>query len=466
MKVYNTLTRKKEEFIPITQGEVKMYVCGPTVYNFFHIGNGRTFIVFDTIRRYFEYRGYKVKFVQNFTDVDDKLIKKANEENITLRQIGDKYISEYYKDADGLNIKRATVNPRATEYIDEIIKFVEELIHKGFAYEVDGDVYFSTKNFTTYGKLSGQNLDDLQAGARISVDERKKDSMDFAIWKAKKEGEPGWECPWGEGRPGWHIECSCMAKNILGDTIDIHAGGSDLVFPHHENEIAQSEALTGKTFANYWMHSAFVNINNEKMSKSLNNFFTAREILERYDADVIRFLMLSGHYRVQLNFSEDLLESAKASVERLYNAVSNLENLLEESCVEEINDKEEKYIASLDVYRKRYIDKMDDDFNTADAISVLFDLVKDINTNISVDSSRKAIQGALDIIRELGDPLGILQKSTKGSIEEEIEKLIEDRQQARKNRDFALADKIRDDLKDRGIVLEDTPQGVRWKKIN
>ncbi|MNO70249.1 Cysteine--tRNA ligase [compost metagenome] len=466
MKVYNTLTRKKEEFIPITQGEVKMYVCGPTVYNFFHIGNGRTFIVFDTIRRYFEYRGYKVKFVQNFTDVDDKLIKKANEENITLRQIGDKYISEYYKDADGLNIKRATVNPRATEYIDEIIKFVEELIQKGFAYEVDGDVYFSTKNFTTYGKLSGQNLDDLQAGARISVDERKKDSMDFAIWKAKKEGEPGWECPWGEGRPGWHIECSCMAKNILGDTIDIHAGGSDLVFPHHENEIAQSEALTGKTFANYWMHSAFVNINNEKMSKSLNNFFTAREILERYDADVIRFLMLSGHYRVQLNFSEDLLESAKASVERLYNAVSNLENLLEESCVEEINDKEEKYIASLDVYRKRYIDKMDDDFNTADAISVLFDLVKDINTNISIDSSKKVIQGALDIIRELGDPLGILQKSTKGSIEEEIEKLIEDRQQARKNRDFALADKIRDDLKDRGIVLEDTPQGVRWKKIN
>lgn len=466
MKVYNTLTRKKEEFIPITQGEVKMYVCGPTVYNFFHIGNGRTFIVFDTIRRYFEYRGYKVKFVQNFTDVDDKLIRKANEENITLRQIGDKYISEYYKDADGLNIKRATVNPRATEYIDEIIKFVEELIQKGFAYEVDGDVYFSTKNFTTYGKLSGQNLDDLQAGARISVDERKKDSMDFAIWKAKKEGEPGWKCPWGEGRPGWHIECSCMAKNILGDTIDIHAGGSDLVFPHHENEIAQSEALTGKTFANYWMHSAFVNINNEKMSKSLNNFFTAREILERYDADVIRFLMLSGHYRVQLNFSEDLLDSAKASVERLYNAVSNLENLLEESSVEEINDQEEKYIASLDVYRKRYIDKMDDDFNTADAISVLFDLVKDINTNISVDSSKKAIQGALDIIRELGDPLGILQKSTKGSIEEEIEKLIEDRQQARKNRDFALADKIRDDLKDRGIVLEDTPQGVRWKKIN
>lgn len=466
MKVYNTLTRKKEEFIPITQGEVKMYVCGPTVYNFFHIGNGRTFIVFDTIRRYFEYRGYKVKFVQNFTDVDDKLIKKANEENITLRQIGDKYISEYYKDADGLNIKRATVNPRATEYIDEIIKFVEELIQKGFAYEVDGDVYFSTKNFTTYGKLSGQNLDDLQAGARISVDERKKDSMDFAIWKAKKEGEPGWKCPWGEGRPGWHIECSCMAKNILGDTIDIHAGGSDLVFPHHENEIAQSEALTGKTFANYWMHSAFVNINNEKMSKSLNNFFTAREILERYDADVIRFLMLSGHYRVQLNFSEDLLDSAKASVERLYNAVANLENLLEESSVEEINDQEEKYIASLDVYRKRYIDKMDDDFNTADAISVLFDLVKDINTNISVDSSKKAIQGALDIIRELGDPLGILQKSTKGSIEEEIEKLIEDRQQARKNRDFALADKIRDDLKDRGIVLEDTPQGVRWKKIN
>ncbi|WP_238884297.1 cysteine--tRNA ligase [Clostridium sp. YIM B02551] len=465
MRLYNTLTRKKEEFIPITPGEVKMYVCGPTVYNFFHIGNGRTFIVFDTIRRYLEYRGYNVKFVQNFTDIDDKLITKANEEETTLKEIGDRYISEYYKDADGLNIKRATVNPRATEYVNQIISFVEELIEKGYAYEVDGDVYFKTKNFESYGKLSGQSLEDLQAGARISVDERKQDPMDFAIWKALKPGEPGWDCPWGKGRPGWHIECSCMAKNILGDTIDIHAGGSDLVFPHHENEIAQSEALTGKPFANYWMHAAFLNVNNQKMSKSLNNFLTARDALEKYDADVIRFLMLSGHYRIQLNFSDELLDSAKASVERLYNAISNLESLLDEVKREEISEDEKKYLESLDSYRQRYIEKMDDDFNTADAISVLFDLSRDINSNITVESSKELVNGALSIIRELGNPLGILQKSTKVSLEEEVEKLIEERQNARKNRDFALADKIRDDLKSRGIILEDTPQGVRWKKI-
>ncbi|MBL4930268.1 cysteine--tRNA ligase [Clostridium paridis] len=465
MRLYNTLTRKKEEFIPITPGEVKMYVCGPTVYNFFHIGNGRTFIVFDTIRRYLEYRGYNVKFVQNFTDIDDKLITKANEEETTVKEIGDRYISEYYKDADGLNIKRATVNPRATEYVNQIISFVEELIEKGYAYEVDGDVYFKTKNFESYGKLSGQSLEDLQAGARISVDERKQDPMDFAIWKALKPGEPGWDCPWGKGRPGWHIECSCMAKNILGDTIDIHAGGSDLVFPHHENEIAQSEALTGKQFANYWMHAAFLNVNNQKMSKSLNNFLTARDALEKYDADVIRFLMLSGHYRIQLNFSDELLDSAKASVERLYNAISNLESLLDEVKREEISEDEKKYLESLDSYRQRYIEKMDDDFNTADAISVLFDLSRDINSNITVESSKELVNGALSIIRELGNPLGILQKSTKVSLEEEVEKLIEERQNARKNRDFALADKIRDDLKSRGIILEDTPQGVRWKKI-
>ncbi|MDD7796412.1 cysteine--tRNA ligase [Clostridium sp. 'White wine YQ'] len=465
MRLYNTLTRKKEEFIPITPGEVKMYVCGPTVYNFFHIGNGRTFIVFDTIRRYLEYRGYNVKFVQNFTDIDDKLITKANDEETTLKEIGDRYIAEYYKDADGLNIKRATVNPRATEYVNQIISFVEELIEKGYAYEVDGDVYFKTKNFESYGKLSGQSLEDLQAGARISVDERKQDPMDFAIWKALKPGEPGWDCPWGKGRPGWHIECSCMAKNILGDTIDIHAGGSDLVFPHHENEIAQSEALTGKPFANYWMHAAFLNVNNQKMSKSLNNFLTARDALEKYDADVIRFLMLSGHYRIQLNFSDDLLDSAKASVERLYNAISNLESLLDEVRREEISEDEKKYLESLDSYRQRYIEKMDDDFNTADAISVLFDLARDINSNVTVESSKGLVNGALSIIRELGNPLGILQKSTKVSLEEEVEKLIEERQNARKNRDFALADKIRDDLKARGIILEDTPQGVRWKKI-
>ncbi len=465
IKVYNTLNKKKEEFIPLTPGEVKMYVCGPTVYNFFHIGNGRTFIVFDTIRRYFEYRGFKVDFVQNFTDIDDKMIKKANEEGTTVKKIGDTYIKEYYQDADALNIERATVNPRATEFIGEIIKFVKGLVDKGYAYEVDGDVYFSTKKFQGYGKLSGQNIEDLQSGARISVDERKKDPMDFAIWKAQKPGEPAWNSPWGMGRPGWHIECSCMAKKLLGETIDIHAGGSDLKFPHHENEIAQSEALTGEPFARYWLHSAFVNVNNEKMSKSLNNFFTAREILERYDADVIRFLMLSAHYRQQLNFSEDLLESAKASVERIYNAIGNLENLIDEVSREEMNEEEKAYLESLNKYKEKYIEKMDDDFNTADAITAIFDLIKDTNTNITIDSSKKLAQKALELIRELGAPLGMFQKSTKGNLEEEIEALIAKRQQARKDRDFALADKIRDELKDRGIVLEDTPQGVRWKMI-
>ena len=465
IKVYNTLNKKKEEFIPLTPGEVKMYVCGPTVYNFFHIGNGRTFIVFDTIRRYFEYRGFKVDFVQNFTDIDDKMIKKANEEGTTVKKIGDTYIKEYYQDADALNIERATVNPRATEFIGEIIKFVKGLVDKGYAYEVDGDVYFSTKKFQGYGKLSGQNIEDLQSGARISVDERKKDPMDFAIWKAQKPGEPAWNSPWGMGRPGWHIECSCMAKKLLGETIDIHAGGSDLKFPHHENEIAQSEALTGEPFARYWLHSAFVNVNNEKMSKSLNNFFTAREILERYDADVIRFLMLSAHYRQQLNFSEDLLESAKASVERIYNAIGNLENLIDEVCREEMNEEEKAYLESLNKYKEKYIEKMDDDFNTADAITAIFDLIKDTNTNITIDSSKELSQKALELIRELGAPLGMFQKSTKGNLEEEIEALIAKRQQARKDRDFALADKIRDELKDRGIVLEDTPQGVRLKMI-
>lgn len=466
MKIYNSLTRKKEEFVPLKPGKVSMYVCGPTVYNYFHIGNGRTFIVFDTIRRYMEYRGYEVNFVQNFTDIDDKMIKKANEEKTDIKEIGDKYICEYYKDADGLNIKRATTNPRATEYINEIIDFVSGLIEKGYAYEVNGDVYFRTKKFEEYGQLIGQNLDDLQAGARINVDERKEDPMDFAIWKAQKPGEPAWECPWGLGRPGWHIECSCMAKKLLGDTIDIHAGGMDLAFPHHENEIAQSEALTGKKFANYWMHAAFLNVNNQKMSKSLNNFLTARDALKEYDADVIRFLMLSGHYRIQLNFSNELLESAKASVERLYNAIGNLENLISEVKNEKMTDEEIKYLESLDAYRQRYIEKMDDDFNTADAISVLFDLIRDINSNVGIDSSKELCEKALELIRELGLPLGILQKTTKGDLEAEVEALIAERQQARKDRNFALADKIRDELKARGIELLDTPQGVRWKKVD
>jgi len=464
MKVFNSLKKQKEEFVPIKPGEVSMYVCGPTVYNFFHIGNGRTFIVFDTIRKYLEYRGYKVNFVQNFTDIDDKMIRKANDEGTTVKELGDRYIAEYYKDADALNITRATVNPRATEFMGEIVAFVKELIEKGYAYEVDGDVYFSTKKFTSYGKLSGQNLEDLQAGARISVDERKNDPMDFAVWKKQKPGEPAWESPWGLGRPGWHIECSCMAYKLLGETIDIHAGGTDLMFPHHENEIAQSEARTGKPFANYWLHSAFVNVNNQKMSKSLNNFFTAREVLERYDADVIRFLMLSAHYRTQLNFSEELLDSAKASMERLYNAVGNLESLLNEVSREEMNDDEKTYINNLNAFKQKFIEKMDDDFNTADGISVIFDLIRDTNSNITVDSSKELVEYALNVIRDLGSPLGILQKTTKGSLEDEIEALIEQRQQARKDKNWALSDKIRDDLKARGIILEDTPQGVRWKK--
>jgi len=464
MKVYNSLKKQKEEFVPIKPGEVSMYVCGPTVYNFFHIGNGRTFIVFDTIRKYFEYRGYKVNFVQNFTDIDDKMIRKANDEGTTVKELGDRYIAEYYKDADALNITRATINPRATEFMGEIVDFVKELIEKGYAYEVDGDVYFSTKKFTSYGKLSGQNLEDLQAGARISVDERKNDPMDFAVWKKQKPGEPAWESPWGLGRPGWHIECSCMAYKLLGETIDIHAGGTDLMFPHHENEIAQSEARTGKPFANYWLHSAFVNVNNQKMSKSLNNFFTAREVLERYDADVIRFLMLSAHYRTQLNFSEELLDSAKASMERLYNGVGNLESLLDEVSREEMNDVEKEYMNNLSSYKQKFIEKMDDDFNTADGISVIFDLIRDINTNITVDSSKSLVEYALNLIRDLGSSLGILQRTTKGSLEDEIEALIQQRQQARKDKNWALSDKIRDDLKARGIILEDTPQGVRWKK--
>ncbi|MCD3245908.1 cysteine--tRNA ligase [Clostridium botulinum C] len=464
MKLFNTMTRQKEEFKPIKDGEVSMYVCGPTVYNYFHIGNGRTFLVFDTIRRYFEYKGYKVNFIQNFTDIDDKMIKKANEENVTVKELGDRFINEYYKDADGLNIKRATVNPRATEFMDEIISFVKDLIDKGYAYEVDGDVYFSTKKFAEYGKLSGQNLDDLQAGARITVDERKQDPMDFAIWKNEKPGEPSWESPWGKGRPGWHIECSCMAHKLLGDTIDIHAGGADLVFPHHENEIAQSEARNGKDFANYWMHSAYLNINNKKMSKSLNNFFTTREILERYDAEVIRLFMLSAHYRTPLNFSDELLESAKASNERLYNSIGNLERLLDEVKIEEMTEAEKEYIKVLNSYKEKYIEKMDDDFNTADAIAVIFDLIKEINTHVNTDSSKELVNYSLELIRELGMPLGILQKSTIVDLNAEIEGLIEQRQKARKDRDWALADKIRDDLKARGIVLEDTAQGVRWKK--
>ncbi|SHE75904.1 cysteinyl-tRNA synthetase [Caloramator proteoclasticus DSM 10124] len=465
IKVFNTMTRQKEDFVTVEPNVVKMYVCGPTVYNFFHIGNARTFIVFDTIRRYLEYRGYQVKFIQNFTDIDDKMIKRANEEGVTVKDVAEKYIGEYYKDADALNLKRATVNPRATEYINEIIKFVKDLEDKGFAYAVDGDVYFDTTKFKEYGKLSHQSIEDLEAGARIEVDERKRNPMDFALWKAKKEGEPAWQSPWGEGRPGWHIECSTMACSLLGETIDIHGGGADLVFPHHENEIAQSEARNGKPFARYWMHAAYLNVNNQKMSKSLNNFFTAREILEKYDAEVIRMFMLSGHYRNPINFSLDLLEQARAGLERIYNSISNLEHVIEVSKYDAMKEEEKTFSLKLDEYRNRFIDVMDDDFNTADAISVIFDMVRDINSNINLESSKEIAKKALDLIRELGSPLAILQKNTKESLDEEIERLIEERQRARKEKNFALADKIRDDLKAMGIILEDTPQGVRWKRM-
>lgn len=461
MKVYNTLTRKKEEFVPIEEGKVKMYVCGPTVYNLFHIGNARTFIIFDTVRKYLEYRGYEVRFVQNFTDIDDKMIKKANDTGTTVKHLGDHYITEYYKDADALKIKRATVNPRATEYISQMVSFISELIGKGYAYEMHGDVYFATKKFNEYGKLSGQNLDDLQSGARIEVDERKQDPMDFALWKSSKENEPSWESPWGPGRPGWHIECSCMAFNLLGETIDIHAGGTDLVFPHHENEIAQSESKTGKTFANYWLHGAFVNVDNRKMSKSLNNFFTAREILERYDSEVVRLFMLSGHYRTQINFTVELLDSAKASLERMYNGLSRLNGFLKNE-KEALDEKDEETKRVLLGFRDRYIEKMDDDFNTADGISVIFELIREMNIRIDENSSKAVAAFAIDLLRELGAPIGIMQLPLGGTLETEVEALIEERQKARKEKNFALSDRIRDELAAKGVILEDTPQGVRW----
>lgn len=463
MKVYNTLTRQKEEFVPLEEGKVRMYVCGPTVYNLFHIGNARTFIIFDTIRKYLEYKGYEVNFVQNFTDIDDKMIKKAQDTDTTVKELGDRYIMEYYQDADKLKIKRATVNPRATEYIDEMIAFISELIEKGFAYEVDGDVYYSTKSFAGYGKLSGQNLEDLQSGSRVEVDDRKKDPMDFALWKKVKPYEPSWKSPWGFGRPGWHIECSCMALNLLGETIDIHAGGTDLVFPHHENEIAQSEGRSGKTFAKYWLHGAFINVDNRKMSKSLNNFFTAREILEKYDSEVVRLFMISGHYRTQINFTIELLDSAKASLERMYNALTRLNGYLS-TASEDVQPEDETVKASLLSYKERFVEKMDDDFNTADAISVIFELIRDVNIKINENSSKALITFAMELLRDLGSPLGILQNSVGGTLEEEIEALIEKRNEARKNRDFATADKIRNDLAAEGIILEDTPSGVRWSR--
>lgn len=466
MKFYNTLTRKKEEFKPLVENEVKMYSCGPTVYNYFHIGNARPFIIFDTLRRYLLYRGNKVTFVQNFTDIDDKMIKKANEEGITVKELAGKFIAEYFKDAEGLGIQKADVHPKATENIDAIIELIQRLIDKGFAYAVNGDVYFSTKNFNDYGKLSQQSLEDLQLGARIDVDERKSDAMDFALWKAQKPGEPAWESPWGKGRPGWHIECSAMANKYLGETIDIHSGGQDLIFPHHENEIAQSEAANGKPFANYWLHNGFINVNNQKMSKSLGNFFTVRDVVKHFEYEVVRFFMLSAHYRSPINFSDELLEQAKNGLDRIYNCLENLKYLEKNSASAALGEDEIKLKEKLTEFKQKFIDAMEDDLNTADAISVIFEMVKEINTSVTATSNTSAetIVYSIKLLKELGGVLGLLQNEKEDSLDKEVEELIEKRQQARKEKNWKAADEIRDKLKEMGIVLEDTPQGVKWSK--
>ncbi len=467
MKIFNTMTRKKEEFIPMDKNEVKMYSCGPTVYDYFHIGNARPFIVFDTMRRYLEYRGYKVKFVQNFTDIEDKMIKRANEEGITVKELADRFIAEYFTDAKALGINEATVHPRATDNIDAIIEIVKKLEEKGYAYNVDGNVYFRTKKFKEYGKLSKQPLEDLEAGARIDVSEQKEDAMDFALWKAKKEGEPAWESPWGLGRPGWHIECSAMANKYLGETIDLHSGGQDLIFPHHENEIAQSECAHCKAFSNYWMHNGYININNQKMSKSLGNFFTVRDISKKYDHEIIRFFMLSAHYRNPVNFSDELMEQAKSAVERVYNAIDNLEFLKENAKRDTLSDSEKDYLKKLDEIKDKFIAAMDDDLNTADAEAAIFDIVYLSNTALSKDgdNSKEVIEKTLALIDELGSVLGLFKKRKTASIDEEIEKLIEERQKARQEKNWAEADKIRDKLKEMNIELKDTPAGVKWSYI-
>lgn len=464
MKIYNTLTRQKQEFVPIDKNEVKMYSCGPTVYDYFHIGNARPFIVFDTMRRYLEYRGYKVKFVQNFTDIDDKMIKRANEEGITVKELGERFIEEYFKDAQAIGVNKATVHPKATENIDAIINIIKTLEEKGYAYNVDGDVYFSTKKFREYGKLSKQPLEDLEAGARIDVNETKQDAMDFALWKKQKEGEPAWESPWGMGRPGWHIECSAMANKFLGETIDIHSGGQDLIFPHHENEIAQSECANGKPFANYWMHNGYININNKKMSKSLGNFFTVRDILKDYDGEVIRYFMLSAHYRNPINFADTLMEQAKSAVERVYTCLDNLEFLLENGGDRPLTDAEKEYSAKLDEYKQKFIDAMDDDLNTAAATSAIFDIVYASNTALSSENknAKEVVQKTIDLIRELGGVLGLFQKQESKSLDAEIEELIAKRNKAREEKNWAEADAIRDKLKEMNIVLKDTPIGVQW----
>ena len=464
MKLYNTLTRKKEEFIPLEEGKVKMYVCGPTVYNYIHIGNARPFIMFDTLRRYLQYKGYDVTFVQNFTDVDDKIIKRGHEEGISPEEVANKYIDEYFVDADGLGIKRADVHPRVTDNIQQIIDFVKDLEDKGYAYEVNGDVYFDTKKFEGYGKLSKQNQDELEAGARIEVNDQKRHPMDFVLWKSKKEGEPGWNSPWGEGRPGWHIECAVMSNRYLGESIDIHGGGQDLAFPHHENEIAQSEARSGKTFSNYWIHNGYININNEKMSKSKGNFFTVRDISKQYDLEIVRFFMLSAHYRNPVNFSDEMLNQAKAGLERLYNAKEKLEFTISNLSESSIRDEEKGLVNELESYKTKFINAMEDDLNTADAVSAIFELSKFINTNVNETSSLEFAKMCLDKFNELTGVLNIVNKKNDDILDKDIEELIQKRADAKKNRDFKLADDIRQELLDKGIVLEDTRQGTKWKR--
>lgn len=467
MKIYNTMSKRKEEFVPLEEGKVKMYVCGPTVYNFIHIGNARPMIVFDTVRRYFEYKNYDVNFVSNFTDVDDKIIKKANEEGVTAEEISKRYIEECKKDMEGMNIQPATKNPLATEEIGGMISMIETLIEKGYAYEKNGTVYYRTRKFAEYGKLSHKNLDDLQSGGRallVSGEDEKEDSLDFVLWKPKKEGEPAWKSPWGEGRPGWHIECSEMSKKYLGEQIDIHAGGEDLIFPHHENEIAQSEACNDEKFANYWMHNAFLNIDNKKMSKSLGNFFTVRDISKEYDLQVLRFFMLSAHYRNPINFSHDLMESAKNGLDRIVTAVGNLTHLAENAQAGAMTDEEKALLEKTAEMTAKFEAAMEDDFNTADAIAAVFELVKFANSNSSADNTAEYLNALKVKITALTDVLGLITEKEAEMLDEEIENLIAQRQQARKDRDFAKADEIRDTLLAKGIVLEDTREGVRWKR--
>lgn len=464
MKVYNTLTRQKEELVPITPGEVKMYACGPTVYNYIHIGNARPLCIFDILRRYLEYRGYKVKFVQNFTDIDDKIIKRANEEGVKFSEVSEKYIDEFWKDAKGLNVRQANVHPKATENIDNIINIISTLIDKGYAYEAQGDVYFSPKNFDGYGKLSHQPLEELEAGARIMVGEVKREPMDFAVWKAAKPGEPSWDSPWGKGRPGWHIECSAMVCRYLGETIDIHCGGQDLIFPHHENEIAQSECFTGKPFANYWMHNGYINVDNVKMSKSLGNFFTVRDVAEKYGYEPIRYLLISSQYRSPINYSAEIIEQCSAALNRLYICRDSIDFELK-NAADAAHDGDDAVIEGFSKYREQFIAAMDDDLNTADAIAAIFELVRDINTNVvGKGSSKKLCEAAVGIFDELTDVLGLVYNRKTEELDDDIEKLIEARTQARKDKNWAEADRIRDELKAKGIVLEDTAQGVKWHR--